>query len=163
MARKSFFSFHYKNDVWRAMQVRNSWVTKDDKEAAGFVDAADFEKIEKEGDAAIKNWIDKQLVGTSVTVVLIGSDTNSRPYVKYEIQKSYAKGNGMLGIYIHQLKDKDGRTSTKGSNTFGEIGKDSSGNSVYFSSEYPCYDWVDNDGYNKMGNWIEDAAKKAGK
>ena len=49
MARKTFFSFHYKNDVWRANQVRNSWVTKDDKEAAGFTDAADFEKIEREG------------------------------------------------------------------------------------------------------------------
>jgi len=163
MARKSFFSFHYKNDVWRAMQVRNSWVTKDDKEAAGFIDEADFEKIEKEGDAAIKNWIDKQLIGTSVTVVLIGSDTSNRAYVKYELQKSYAKGNGILGIYIHQKKDINGNTSTKGSNQFGEIGKDLNGTAVYFSVDYPCYDWVDDDGYNNMGNWIEAAAKKAGK
>ncbi len=163
MARKVFFSFHYKNDVWRAMQVRNSWVTKDDKEAAGFIDAADFEKIEKEGEDAIKRWINKQLDGTSVTVVLIGSETNSRPYVKYELQKSYEKGNGMLGIYIHKCKDKDGNTSTKGSNQFGEVGKDAKGNSVYFSTDYPCYDWVDEDGYNNMGKWIESAAKKAGR
>jgi hypothetical protein len=74
MARKVFFSFHYKNDVWRANQIRNSWVTKDNKEAAGFIDAADFEKVEKEGEDAIKRWISKQLDGTSVTVVLIGSD-----------------------------------------------------------------------------------------
>lgn len=161
MARRAFFSFHYKNDVWRANQVRNSWVTKDDKEAAGFIDAADFEKIEKEGDDAIKRWINKQLEGTSVTVVLIGSDTSNRPYVKYELQKSYEKGNGLLGIYIHKLKDKDGNTSTKGSNQFGEIGKDANGNSVFFSSSYPCYDWVDDDGYNNLGNWIETAAKKA--
>jgi len=163
MARKTFFSFHYKNDVWRSNQVRNSWVTKDDNEAAGFVDAADFEKVEKEGDAAIKRWIDNQLVGTSVTVVLIGSDTSNRPYVKYELEKSYTKGNGMLGIYIHQLKNKDGNTSSKGSNQFGEIGKDGSGNAVYFSIDYPCHDWVDDDGYNNLGKWIEDAAKKAGK
>ena len=69
----------------------------------------------------------------------------------------------MLGIYIHKQKDKDGNTSTKGSNHFGEIGKDSSGQSVYFSSDYPCYDWVDDDGYNNMGKWIEAAAKKAGR
>ena len=161
MARRAFFSFHYKNDVWRANQVRNSWVTKDDKEAAGFVDAADFEKVEKEGEDAIKRWITKQLEGTSVTVVLIGSDTSNRPYVKFELQKSYDKGNGMLGIYIHKLKDKDGNTTTKGSNQFGEIGKDSSGNSVFFSNTYTCYDWVDEDGYNNMGKWIEAAAKKA--
>jgi hypothetical protein len=163
MARRTFFSFHYKNDVWRANQVRNSWVTRDNNEAAGFVDAADFEKVEREGDAAIKRWIEKQLEGTSVTVVLIGTDTSNRPYVKYELEKSYSKGNGMLGIYIHQLKDKDGKTSTKGSNKFGEIGKESNGNPVYFSSAYTTYDWVDDDGYNNMGKWIEAAAKKAGR
>ena len=69
MARKAFFSFHYENDVWRANQVRNSWVTKDDTEAAGFIDAADFEKVEKEGEDAIKKWINNQLSGTSMTVV----------------------------------------------------------------------------------------------
>lgn len=161
MARKAFFSFHYKNDVVRANQVRNSWVTKGDTEAAGFVDAADFEKVEREGDVAIKNWIDKQLSGTSVTVVLIGSQTSERDYVKYELQKSYAKGNGMLGIYIHKCKDLSGKTSAKGANTFGEIGKDKNGSSVYFSASYPCYDWIDDDGYNNLGKWIELAAKKA--
>lgn len=163
MARETFFSFHYKNDVWRAMQIRNSWVTKDDKKAAGFIDAADFEKLEKEGKDAIERWINKQLVGTSVTVVLIGSDTSKRPYVKYELQKSYQEGKGMLGIYIHKQEDRYGNTSTKGSNQFGEIGKDSNGKSVYFSTAYPCYDWVDDDGYNKMGDWIEKAAKAAGR
>lgn len=163
MARKAFFSFHYKNDVWRANQVRNSWVTKDDHEAAGFVDAADFEKVEKEGETAIKKWIDAQLSGTSVTVVLIGSQTNEREYVKYELQKSYAKGNGLLGIFVHNCKDKDGNTSAKGSNSFGVIGKDANGNDVYFSTNYTCYDWVNDNGYANMGAWIEAAAKKAGR
>lgn len=163
MARKTFFSFHYENDVWRSNQVRNSWVTRDSNEAAGFVDAAEFEKVEQEGDRAIKKWIDKQLEGTSVTVVLIGSDTSNRPYIKYELQQSYAKGNGLLGIYIHNLKDKDGNTSSKGSNAFGEIGKDAKGNSIYFSTDYTSYDWVDDDGYKNIGDWIEAAAKKAGR
>jgi len=163
MARKAFFSFHYKNDVWRANIVRNSWVTKDSKEAAGFVDAADFEEVQKGGDEAIKKWIREQLNGTSVTVVLIGSETNSRDYVKYELEQSYKKGNGILGIYIHQIKDKNGNSATKGSNHFGEIGKDANGKSVYISSDYTCYDWISDDGYNNMGKWIEDAAKKVGR
>ncbi len=163
MTRRAFFSFHYETDVWRANIVRNSWVTKPDTEAAGFVDAADFEEVKKGGDAAIKRWIDKQLEGTSVTVVLIGSETSNREYVKYELQKSYQKGNGMLGIYIHQLKDRNGNTSSKGSNMFGEIGKDANGNAVYFSNEYTCYDWIDNNGYSNLGSWIVSAAKKAGR
>ncbi len=69
MARRTFFSFHFKNDIWRANQVRNSWVTKENNVAAGFIDAAEFEKIKREGDAAVKRWIEKQLEGTTVTVV----------------------------------------------------------------------------------------------
>ena len=71
--RKVFFSFKYE-DVSRAMVVRNSWVAQG-KEAAGFIDAADFEDIKRQGDQAIKNWIDKQLNGTSVTIVLVGEKT----------------------------------------------------------------------------------------
>lgn len=163
MARKVFFSFHYANDVVRANQVRNSWVTKDDKEAAGFVDAAEFEKVKDQGEAAIKKWIKDQLSGTSVTAVLIGVDTSNRDYVKFELQESYAKGNGMLGVYVHQCKDLAGKTSSKGSNQFGEIGKDANGKAVYFSNTYTCYDWIDDDGYNNLGKWIEAAAKQAGR
>jgi hypothetical protein len=158
MARKVFFSFHYKNDVWRANQVRNSWVTQG-KEAAGFIDSAEFEKIEKEGDDAIKKWIDKQLSGTSVTVVLIGSETSSRKYVRYELQKSYEKGNGIIGVFIHKLKDKDGKISSKGETTFGELGKDKNGNIVYFNQIAKTYDYVDINGYENLGAYIEDAAK----
>lgn len=163
MARKTFFSFHYENDIWRANQVRNSWVTKPNTEAAGFTDAAAFEEVKKGGDAAIKKWIDTQLSGTSVTVVLIGAETSDRNYVKYELQKSFEKGNGLVGIYIHQIKDSKGNVSSKGSNQFGEIGKDDKGNSVYFSSSYTSYDWVDDDGYNNIGKWIEAAAQNAGR
>lgn len=163
MARRTFFSFHYKNDVVRANHIRNSNVTKESTEVAGFVDAADFEKVERQGDAAIKRWIDDQLSGSSVTVVLIGSQTSTRDYVKYELQKSFAKGNGMLGVYIHKCKDFAGKTDTKGSNVFGEIGKDANGKPVYFSQSYPCYDWIDDDGYNNLGKWIEAAAKKVGR
>jgi hypothetical protein len=76
MARRAFFSFKYE-DVSRAMVVRNSWVTQGGQQAAGFVDAADFEKIKRQGDAAIKRWIDDQLKGTSVT-----SRTGRKRYVQ---------------------------------------------------------------------------------
>ena len=74
MARQSFFSFRYKNDNWRAGIVRGSWVTQDRK-ASGFFDKAEWEEVKRKSDSAIETWIDGQLNGTSVTVVLIGSDT----------------------------------------------------------------------------------------
>ena len=156
MARRVFFSFHYRNDVWRANQVRNSWVTQG-REAAGFIDAADFERIKREGDAAVKRWIDGQLAGTSVTVVLIGGETSSRPYVRYEVQKSYEKGNGLVGVHIHSCKDRYGNSCMKGDTTFGELGKDKNGNSVYFFQVAQIYDYVAHDGYMNLGKWIEEA------
>jgi hypothetical protein len=146
MARRVFFSFKYE-DVSRAMVVRNSWVTQG-KEAAGFVDAADFEKLKKQGDAAIQSWIDGQLTGTSVTVVLVGEDTCGSRWVKYEIEKSKALGHGLLGIDVGKIKDLGGNTSDR-------CGKLPAG--------YDFYLWNNDDGYTNMGDWIEAAARAAGK
>lgn len=157
MARRVFFSFHYEMDVWRVNQVRHTWVTKPDIEEAGYVDAADFEKVERQGDDAIKRWITKQLEGTSVTVILIGQETADRKYVKYEIEQSYNKGNGMLGIYIHKLKDNDRRTTYKGKNPFDNFTLEGKSLSLF----YPTYDWIEDEGYYTLGDWIETAAKKS--
>lgn len=158
MARHTFFSFRYKNDNWRAANIRSSWVTKE-REASGFFDAAKWEEVKKKNDSDIEKWIDEQLKGTSVTVVLIGSDTAGKKWIKYEIKASHKKGNGMLGIYIHQKKDSKGNTSVKGKNPF-DSWTFKKGDKVV---TYPVYDWVDDDGYNNMGKWIEAAATAAGK
>lgn len=158
MARQTFFSFRYKKDNWRASIVRNSWVTQDRK-ASGFFDSADWEEVKKKSDSAIEKWIDSQLAGTSVTVVLIGSDTYGKKWINYEITSSHKKGNGMLGIYIHNLKDSKGNKSTKGSNPFTQW-KFTKGDKEV---KYPVYDWVNDDGYDNLGDWIEQAAKDAGK
>jgi antiphage defense system Thoeris ThsB-like protein len=161
MPRKVFFSFHYERDGQRASVVRNSWVTKGDE--AGYIDAVKWEEVKGRGDAAIRRWIEEQLDGTSVTVVLIGAETSSRDWVKYEIQRSYSRGNGMLGIYLHNIKDFKGNTDLTGNNQFGPLGTDATGNAIYFWSIYSTYDWVLNNGYDNLGTWIEEAAKKAGR
>jgi MTH538 TIR-like domain (DUF1863). len=163
MVRRVFFSFHFDRDIWRANVVRNSWVCKDDREAAGFWDAAGWEKVQKEGDDAIKRWINSHMANTSVTVVLIGAETSNRKWVKYEIQKSFEDKKGMLGVYIHNIKDNNQKTDVAGTPYFGEIGKDENGNSVYFSAAYKIYDYVNDNGYSKLGDWIEAAAKAAGR
>jgi hypothetical protein len=162
MARRAFFSFHYEGDAWRAGQVRNSWVTKD-RESAGFWDAASWEEVKKKGNDAIEKWIDGQLKGTSVTVVLIGAETSERKYVGYEIQQSHNKGNGLLGIYIHNIKDSYGNPGTKGKNPLSNWHIERDGKKVLLSEIYETYDWVNDDGYSKIGDWIEAAAKKAGR
>lgn len=163
MARKVFFSFHYERDAQRAAVVRNHAVTKDGDDEAGYVDKAAWESIEKGGEAAIKKWIAEQLKGTSVSVVLIGPETSTRKWVKYELQESYARGNGLLGVTLHNIKDFNGKTDTAGSTSFGLLGKDKNGSDVYFASVAKTYDWISNNGYENFGKWVEEAATAASK
>jgi hypothetical protein len=138
-------------------------VTKPDREDAGFWDAASWESVRKRGKEAIERWIDKQMEGTSVTVLLIGFETNKSEYVDYEIKSSHIKGNGMLGIYIHNMKGIDGKTDSKGINPLEQWYSTHSDRKIYYSEIYKTYDWIYDDGYKNMGDWIETAAKNAGK
>jgi hypothetical protein len=121
MARRVYFAFHYQSDIWRVNQVRNSWVTKD-REVAGYYDASLWEEAKKESDLAIKRMINSGLENTSVTCVLIGSETYKRRWVQYEIIKSFDKGNSLFGVYIHSLKNQEQEVSTKGSDPFDDLG-----------------------------------------
>jgi len=114
MTRRVFFSFHYKPDNWRASQVRNMGVIEGNIP----VSDNDWEAITSGGDKAIQKWIDEQLDGRSCTVVLIGENTAGRKWITYEIEKSWNSGKGILGIYIHNLKDRDGNQCNKGRNPF---------------------------------------------
>jgi hypothetical protein len=145
MARKVFFSFHYERDIWRTNVVRNSGVVEGSA-AAGFHDASLWEEAKKKGDAEVKKLIDKGLIGTSVTVVLIGAETSTRKFVDYEIEQSIARGNGLLGIKISGIKDKDGKTDIQGTVP-----------ARLANGGAPSYTW-DRD---KFGDWVEAAYKKA--
>lgn len=157
MAKRVFFSFHYGNDINRANTVRNSWVFKGTLDA-GFVDKAEFEKIKQQGDAAIKSWIDRQLLGTSTTVVLIGEETLNRPYVQYEIEQSYKKGNAIIGVNIGGIKDMKTNLTSISQNPRKIIGKNEQDKHLWFHEiASDIYDYKKNDGYNNLGEWIKQA------
>ena len=146
MTRKVFFSFKY-DDVHRAMNVRNSNVIGGAMKS-GFIDKAEFEKVEREGEKAIQTWIDNQLSGTSVTVVLVGANTNKSKWVKYEIEQSIARGNGLLTIDISKISDMQGNTTDCCS---------------LRATGYKHYLWNNDNGRENLGAWVEAAAKAVGK
>ena len=156
MARRAFYSFHYKPDNWRAAKVRNMGVVDGNKPATD----NDWETVKKGGDKAIQKWIDGQLKGKSVAIVLIGEKTAGRKWIKYEIKKAWQDGKGVMGIYIHNLKDKDGNQSAKGKNPFDDckIGDKSMSKIVkaydppYVTSSY-VYDHIK----ENLADWIEKA------
>ena len=117
MPRKVFYSFHYKPDCSRAAMIRNMGVVEGDPPASD----NDWEAIKRGGDPAIQRWIDGQLAGKSCAIVLIGSNTAGRKWINYEIVKAWNEGKGVLGVYIHGLKDLDGLQAAQGANPFASI------------------------------------------
>ena len=144
--RHVFFSFHYQRDVWRANIVRNSGAVIGES-AAGFRDASLWEEAKKKGDSAIKALIDEGLKGTTITVVLIGAETANRKYVDYEIEKSIERGNGLLGLRIHNIKDQNGSTDLPGNIP-----------TKLSNGGYPTYTWTTCEDFAK---WVETAYQAA--
>ncbi len=119
MARRIYFSFHYDRDIMRAMMVRNcNKVIKDD---SFFYDSSLEEKVKREGEDAVKRFINTGIEGTSVTCVLVGAETYARRWVRYEIAKSLERGNGLFGIYLDSLSNFQGQYDARGPNPFDYI------------------------------------------
>lgn len=147
MARRTFFSFHYKY-VWKVNQIR-SMTNVIGTAAAGFQDASLWEAAKKKGDKTIKAMIDKALENTSVTVVCVTYGTANRKYINYEIDQSLARGNGLVAVQIHHLKDQNGETGSPGAIP-----------SQVEANGFKAYKYTSKE---SLAKWIEEAAKLAGK
>ena len=200
MARRTFFSFHYGPDVWRAMNVRKSWVVRPENQiSSGFFDSSVFEASKKESDDALKAFLRRGMENTSVSCVLAGTNTFERRWVRYEIARSIIKGNGLLTVFIHGIENPKRQTSQKGTDPLSQMGLYKANGRVLLaeakggkwvkysdytraipeaglwcrapttdkvtplSSHCHNYDFVRQDGRNRIGAWIESAAKAAGR
>lgn len=160
MARRVFYSFHYLPDGWRASQVRNMGVIEGNRP----VSDNDWEEIVGGGDARIEEWINDQMKGKSCVVVLIGAKAASRKWIGYEIKYGWNNKKGLLGIYVHNLLDADGKQSAKGANPFARftIGSGSDARRLdtvvkaydppYTSSKY-VYDHIK----TNLATWVDEA------
>ena len=156
MARKVFFSFHYQPDNWRASQVRNMGVIEGNAPASD----NDWEAVTNGGDSAIEKWIDDQMKGRSCTVVLVGENTAGRKWIKYEIKASWEAGKGVVGICIHNLKNKDGNQSSTGRNPFDDFtigGKKLSSMVKLYTPPYSTSTYVYDHIKENIADWIDEA------
>lgn len=158
MARKVFYSFHYDADNWRASQVRNMGALEGNVPCSD----NDWESIKRGGDAAIERWIAGQLSGRSCAVVLVGADTADRKWVRYEIEQAWNSSKGVVGVRIHNLKDRHGNHAAAGDNPFERFTLD--GGKKKLSSLVKLYDppgWASTDVYahikENLADWVDEA------
>lgn len=158
MARKSFLSFHFANDSWRVSQIKNIGAIDEQPILA----SNKWEEIKKKGDEAIKEWIESNMKGRECLIVLVGTKTSGRRWVKYEIKRACERGIGVFGVYIHNLKDASGNQAQKGTNPFDGITM--GGNLITsfakmydppFSTSNKVYEYIS----DNISDWIETAIR----
>ena len=133
-----FLSYEFSHDADRAAIVRAAWSAQ-----GGVVET---ESVDPRDESSIKRWIDSAIAAASVTVVLAGSHTRGSKWVDYEIRRTEALGNGLLGVDVSGIADRFGRTSES---------------SARLPAGYPFHDWVADDGECNMRSWVDRAAESA--
>ena len=156
--RRVFYSFHYQKDAWRVNQIRNMGVVDGNEP----VTPNNWEEIKRNGDTSIQKWIEKEISKCSCVVVLVGSETSERKWVDYEIKEAWKQRKGLLGIYIHNLKDENSQSSKQGNNPFANYVVTTK-NNAKLSDFIRCYNPNPYDAYNdiatNLASLVEDAIK----
>lgn len=152
-----FYSFHYGKDVNRVNLIRNIGAIDDNAP----VSANDWEEVKRKGPASVKKWIDENMAYRRCVVVLIGEETASRPYVKYEIERAWALKKGLVGIHIHNLKCMRNGTCSKGPNPFAQYNVNGTSLTSLVRTHDP--NWLDayNDIRANMASWVRAAIEQA--
>lgn len=155
--RQVFYSFHFDNDVMRVQQIRQMGVLDGDEP----VSPNEWEKLAKQ-DGGVKKWIDDNMAYKSCVIVLIGEETHRRPWVKYEIEKAWRDGKGLVGIYVHNLNHPKSGACKKGVDPFdGVVVPDGPNKGRKLSGFVSCHDPKSSDAYDdinaNIGDWIEAA------
>lgn len=158
MAREPvFYSFHYDDDVFRVQQIRKMGVVDGNEP----VSPNDWEQVKRKGDAAVEKWIDDSLKYKRCVIVLIGSETANRKWVKYEIKRAWELKKGLFGIHIHNLRCPRTGTCSKGPNPFSNWNV----NGQSMANLVSCYDPSAWDAYGdisrNMASWVAQAIDAA--
>jgi hypothetical protein len=160
MVKSAFFSFHYDRDAWRVQQIINMGKL----EGQPLLSPQKWEEVKRRGEQAIKNWITEQMKYKSAVVVLVGSRTAQRRWVKYEIADAWDNRKPLVGVRINGLADRDGQTDTQGSNPFtvvhltggATVGDYVSLHTPSGSTSQQVYASIS----NNLSSWVDDAYKR---
>ncbi len=134
-------------------------------EGQPLLNSQDWEAVQRKGDGAIRQWIDDQMAYKSAVVVLIGAQTASRPWVRYEIGHAWDNRKPLVGIRIQGLADQNGYTDSSGSNPFSEVALQGGGNVGQFVPIYNPVGLTNQAVYadikRNLATWVANAYKRS--
>nr|WP_137827999.1 TIR domain-containing protein [Methylobacterium sp. L1A1] len=140
--RNVFFSFHYA-DLMRVNVVRLSGEFKTERNSTGrsiegFYDGSLWESAKSQGPDNIKRLIREGLERTSTVCLLVGSETYSRRWVRYELARSVVDRKGLVAIHVNGICDINFPHGTKprGRNPASSIGVARKSDGSYYLCEH---------------------------
>lgn len=137
MAKSVFYSFQYANDWWRVNTIKSMGVI----EGQPVLASQDWESVKRQGEGAIWRWIEKQMAGKDAVVVLVGSGTANRPWVRQEIAYAWDNHIPLCGVRIHGLKDQNQRTASAGADPFAQVSLKNGGTVADYIQPYSPSGW----------------------
>lgn len=162
MARKVFFSFHYERDSQRVSQIRECNCISQHFTKSPFLPKSEWEAIQRTDETAVRNWIDKNMNGTSVPILCFWLETHTRPWVKYELEKAHREKGGIVAIDLSSMSTMQNQIDPIGINPLKKA-YDSSRTELFNYSNYKTYHWINNEGRNNINKWVENAAQLVGR
>lgn len=97
MAKRIFISYNHKDQ----MKAKGFNLLRWNKNVElDFVGRHLLDPVDSNNEQYIRSKVSEQLSGTSVTVVLIGTETADSDWVAWEIDKSIEKQNGVVAIKL---------------------------------------------------------------
>jgi hypothetical protein len=128
------------------------------------LNAQEWESVKRRGRTAIVNWIAENMKYKTAVVVLIGSQTASREWVRYEIAKAWDDKRRLVGVRIHGLADRNGRTDTEGANPFSQVSLRGGGTVGDYVPVYNPSGWSSKDVYASikanLASWANNGYKR---
>lgn len=112
-----YFAFDYGRGLARVRRIRNvpGFIAN---AAAGFNSPELWEQVRRKGGSTARSLIDGALDSTVATVVCLGRWTGHGKFLRYELERSRAHGNGIVGNPIHVVPDGQGRQDESGREPF---------------------------------------------
>ena len=141
--RKAFFSFYYE-DIMRVNVVRNAWKIDhpDNALMRSFQDSSLWESKKLEGDDAVKRLIREGVEYTSAVCVLLGSETWSRRWVRYEIARAIIDGRGLLGVHLNSIAHHQTRSPhMRGFNPLDYMAVGKVQEAILSTAKYFLFEW----------------------
>lgn len=142
MLKRVFFSFHYEDIEGFRGDIIKTCLNKG--RGTIFHDNSLWtHEIESSFDT-VKSKIDAALRKSEVTVLLIGTHTFSRFWVKYEIEESLKLKNKLIGIHINSIAPAVGCIEPEGKNPF-----------EHLECKAEIYDWTLDNAEENLFSWLK--------